>query len=141
MTIFIPPRYLQKCHCLAALDSDSIRFEVPLHGRSRTRRDRDRSRHRWLAGGGNSLRPQNVVTGNPENPRRFQVFPQWTNVRPHARAGATDALRAFTSRHPVSHGTSVMVCIDVARRLFPGVIRYLLGALQAWMNPVVATQA
>ena len=43
-----------------------------------------------------SLPPQEEVTDNPENPRRFRVVPKWTIVRPHSRARAMEG-------NPVRH--------------------------------------
>ena len=40
-----------------------------------------------------------------------------------------------------STGAAVMICIDGARMLTPGVVRYTLDAFRAWDDPLVATLA
>lgn len=54
--------------------------------------------------------------------------------RPSPAAAINEAVRG-------ARGAAVMVCIDGARMLSPGVVRLALAALRAWEDPVVATLA
>ena len=56
-------------------------------------------------------------------------------------AAARSPASAINTAARATKGAAVAVCIDGARMLSPGVIRYTLDALQAWENPVVATLA
>jgi glycosyltransferase involved in cell wall biosynthesis len=64
--------------------------------------------------------------------------PRFTLLRtppsPSPSAAINEAVRRST-------GAAVMVCIDGARMLTPGVVRFTLDAFQAWNDPLVATLA
>jgi glycosyltransferase involved in cell wall biosynthesis len=64
--------------------------------------------------------------------------PRFTLLRtppsPSPSASINEAVRRST-------GDAVMVCIDGARMLTPGVVRFTLDAFRAWADPVVATLA
>jgi hypothetical protein len=64
--------------------------------------------------------------------------PRFTLLRmppsPSPCAAINEAIRRST-------GAAVMVCIDGARMLTPGVVRFTLDAFQTWKDPLVATLA
>lgn len=61
-----------------------------------------------------------------------------TLIRTEPSPSPSAAINAAVRR---SRGDAVMICIDGARMLTPGIVRLTLDAFAAWENPVVATLA
>lgn len=73
-----------------------------------------------LAESGKSLPPHEAAIGNPENPRRFPVLPEWVAVLPHPRAGAMDGFSHGQSDAQQAAGTPVRLLPADAPPLLSG---------------------
>ncbi|RLS33650.1 MAG: glycosyltransferase [Planctomycetota bacterium] len=63
------------------------------------------------------------------------------NIRLVRASGSPSPSGVINAAAREAAGEAVMVCIDGARMLTPGIIRLTLDALRAWENPLVATLA
>lgn len=91
----------------------------------------DPSRYEVIAVDAGSTPPLDaaLVAGQGAHFRLLRMPPS-----PSPSAAINEAVR-------LSSGGAVMICIDGARMLSPGVVRFALDAFRAWEDPVVATLA
>jgi len=97
----------------------------------RYQRGVDPSRYEVIAVDAGSAVPLDAALVEAHGPR-FTLLR--TPPSPSPSAAINEAVRR-------SNGAAVMVCIDGARMLTPGVVRYTLDAFRTWDDPLVATLA